>query len=58
MFNKKDTQKIYKLLYSYLKPYGKIINIDRTEPYLSDALLKERKDYDWYSEMGHSIKDI
>lgn len=58
MFNKEDTVRIFKLLNIYLKHGGILVDIDWTEPYLSEEKLKERESYEWYSTQGPSVKEI
>jgi SAM-dependent methyltransferase len=58
MFSHEETGKIFELLYSYLKPEGILVDVDWTDPYLSEKKLKERESFEWYSKRGPSVQEI
>lgn len=58
MFQEEDITKLFKLIYSYLKPGGKLIDIDWTDERLSKEKLKERESYGWYSTQGPDIARV
>jgi len=58
MFDKEETRTLFGYLHSYLKKGGVLVDVDWTEPYLSEKKLKERKSYEWYSKNGPNIGEI
>ena len=58
MFDQESTGKIFKILNSYLKVGGMLIDIDWTDTRLPLDKLKERKCYRWYSKDGPDMDDI
>ncbi len=58
MFKEKDLTLLLKIISSYLKPNGVLLDIDWTDCKLSKEKYKERLSYGWYSKEGPSIKRI
>ncbi len=58
MFEKEKLQQLLKLIHSYLRPQGILLDVDWTDCQLSKEKLKERESFEWYSKQGPNIKQI
>ena len=58
MFDRDDTIKVFKNLNQYLKPGGRVLDLDWTDSRLPEEKLKERESFDWYSKRGPSVAEI
>lgn len=55
MFTEENTIKIFQNIWSYLKPGGKILDVDWTDCRLPEDKLRERENLEWYSKQGPNI---
>jgi len=58
MFTEEDTIKVFENIRNYLKPGGRILDIDWTDSRLPNEKLKERESFEWYSKQGPSISRL
>ena len=58
MFNEEDTIRVFKNIQNYLKPGGRILDIDWTDSRLPKDKLRERESFEWYSKHGPSISRL
>lgn len=58
MFARADAQEILRHAKSYLKPGGRLLDVDWSDPRLSDAQMKERLAYAWYASEGLGISGV
>jgi len=58
MFKESDLHRLLKLVYSYLKPGGRLVDVDWTDCRLSEGKYRERESFKWYSKQGPSIERI
>lgn len=58
MLKRDDFEKVIDNIKKYLKPGGRIVDIDWTDCRLSQEKYKERESFNWYSNQGPSIKEI
>ena len=58
MFRESKLNRLLKLAYSYLRPGGRLIDIDWTDCRLSEEKYRERESFEWYSKQGPNIEKI
>jgi cyclopropane fatty-acyl-phospholipid synthase-like methyltransferase len=58
MFQKTELSELLVLVHSYLKPGGRIVDIDWTDCRLSPEKYAERESFDWYSKKGPDVEEI
>ncbi len=58
MFKKDELSELLRLIHSYLKPGGRLIDVDWTDCQLPQDKYIERESFEWYSTQGPGVEEI